>query len=115
MEFVALRKHASSTFSVIQSSRPHFFQLAEIAAPFSSRGIATTSSMGSALLGSPAVDSVIPPRIKFKRLDKTSRHIMQVFTFLSIVGKEVLSFHLPFCLLSIYYFLLLTDFRQGSC
>ncbi|KAL0534058.1 hypothetical protein IC582_028335 [Cucumis melo] len=78
MEFVALRKHASSTFSVIQSSRPHFFQLAEIAAPFSSRGIATTSSMGSALLGSPAVDSVIPPRIKFKRLDKTSRHIMQI-------------------------------------
>ncbi|XP_031743848.1 50S ribosomal protein L19-2, chloroplastic isoform X1 [Cucumis sativus] len=78
MEFVPLRKHASSTFSAFQSSRPHFFQLAETAAPFSSRGIATTSSMESALQGSPAVDSVIPPRIKFKRLDKTSRHIMQI-------------------------------------
>ena len=111
MEFVPLRKHASSTFSAFQSSRPHFFQLAETAAPFSSRGIATTSSMESALQGSPAVDSVIPPRIKFKRLDKTSRHIMQVFTFLSIVGKELISPHLPFCMLSIHCFLLLTDFR----
>ncbi|CAK9311996.1 unnamed protein product [Citrullus colocynthis] len=78
MEFVPLRKHVSSTCSAFQSSWPHIFQLAEIAAPFSSRGIATTSSMESALQGSPAVDSDITPRIKFKRLDKTSRHIMQI-------------------------------------
>ncbi|XP_008462642.1 50S ribosomal protein L19, chloroplastic-like isoform X3 [Cucumis melo] len=65
------------SFSWSGNQYPEAF-LAEIAAPFSSRGIATTSSMGSALLGSPAVDSVIPPRIKFKRLDKTSRHIMQI-------------------------------------
>lgn len=95
MEFVPSRKHVSSTCSAFQSSWPHIFQLAEIAAPFSSRGIATTSSMESSLQGSTAVDSDITPRIKFKRLDKTSRHIMQVFTFLSIVGK-VVSFHLPF-------------------
>lgn len=87
MEFVPSSKHVSSTCSAFQSPRPHLFQLAEIAAPFSSRGIATTSSMESAPQGSPAIDSDITPRIKFKRLDKTSKHIMQVFTFLSIFGK----------------------------
>ncbi|XP_011654048.1 50S ribosomal protein L19-1, chloroplastic isoform X4 [Cucumis sativus] len=65
------------SFSRSGNQYPEAF-LAETAAPFSSRGIATTSSMESALQGSPAVDSVIPPRIKFKRLDKTSRHIMQI-------------------------------------
>ncbi|XP_023522394.1 uncharacterized protein LOC111786317 isoform X2 [Cucurbita pepo subsp. pepo] len=79
MEFVPSRNHVASTCSAFQSLWQHSFQLAEIAAPFSSsRGIATTSSMESAPQGSPAVDSDITPRIKFKRLDKTSKHIMQI-------------------------------------
>ena len=112
MEFVPSRNHVASTCSAFQSLWQHSFQLAEIAAPFSSsRGIATTSSMESAPQGSPAVDSDITPRIKFKRLDKTSKHIMQVFAFLSTFGKEVISFYRPVCLISIYCFLFPTDFR----
>lgn len=88
MEFVPSSNHISSSCSAFQSLRPHSSQLAEIAAPFSRRGIATTSSTESAPQGSPAVDSDITPRIKFKRLDKTSKHIMQVFTFLSILENK---------------------------
>ncbi|XP_023542738.1 54S ribosomal protein subunit img1, mitochondrial-like isoform X1 [Cucurbita pepo subsp. pepo] len=78
MEFLPSGKRVSSTCPAFQSPRKHLFQLAEIAAPFSSRGIATTSSMESAPQGSSGIDTDITPRIKFKRLDKTSKHIMQI-------------------------------------
>ncbi|XP_022970338.1 uncharacterized protein LOC111469331 isoform X2 [Cucurbita maxima] len=77
MEFVPSGNHISSSCSAFQSLRPHSYQLAEIAAPFSSRGIAMTSSTESSPQGSPTVDSDIT-RIKFKWLDKTSKHIMQI-------------------------------------
>ncbi|XP_022137703.1 50S ribosomal protein L19, chloroplastic-like [Momordica charantia] len=77
VEFVSSRKHVSSTCSVFQRPRPLLFQLAEVAPPFSSRGIAT-SSVESVSQESPEITPDITPRIKFKRLDKTSKHIMQI-------------------------------------
>ncbi|KAG6583579.1 50S ribosomal protein L19, chloroplastic, partial [Cucurbita argyrosperma subsp. sororia] len=76
--YASLSGQSKSGSLSFQSLRPHSYQLAEIAAPFSRRGIATTSSTESAPQGSPAVDSDITPRIKFKRLDKTSKYIMQI-------------------------------------
>jgi len=42
---------------------------------FSSRCFSTT---GDSVQGFPESDCVVPQRIKFKRLDKTAKHIMQV-------------------------------------
>ncbi|AAC00584.1 Unknown protein [Arabidopsis thaliana] len=42
---------------------------------FSSRCFSTT---GDSVQGSPESDCVVPQRIKFKRLDKTAKHIMQI-------------------------------------
>ncbi|CAE6096856.1 unnamed protein product [Arabidopsis arenosa] len=42
---------------------------------YSSRCFSTT---GDSVQGSPETDCVVPQRIKFKRLDKTAKHIMQI-------------------------------------
>jgi len=43
---------------------------------YASRCFSTTGD--SSVQGSPESDCVVPQRIKFKRLDKTAKHIMQV-------------------------------------
>ncbi|KAJ6760796.1 hypothetical protein OIU79_025608 [Salix purpurea] len=44
--------------------------------PHSRKSLATLAENSSEALSAPTVD--VPPRIKFKRLDKTVRHIMQI-------------------------------------
>ncbi|XP_061337447.1 large ribosomal subunit protein bL19cy-like [Gastrolobium bilobum] len=66
--------------SVLGSSRLALFQqAASLVPPLHSRFMSTeTSSVGSSSEDSSAPEPDVPPRIKFKRLDKTARHIMQI-------------------------------------
>lgn len=65
--------------SVSCSSRPGLLHWAAVLPPFTSRCITTVgNNVESASRDSSASISDVTPRIKFKRLDKTSKHIMQI-------------------------------------
>ncbi|KAL2322804.1 hypothetical protein Fmac_027183 [Flemingia macrophylla] len=74
--------------SMLGSSGLDSFQKAAVLVPpFARRLMSTeTTSVGSSQDSSP-VEPEVPPRIKFKRLDKTARHIMQACD-VSILDKE---------------------------
>lgn len=65
--------------SVLGSSRLASFQQASAPVPpFFNRFMSTeTNPVGSSSQDSSTSEPDVPPRIKFKRLDKTARHIMQ--------------------------------------
>ncbi|RDX63243.1 50S ribosomal protein L19, chloroplastic, partial [Mucuna pruriens] len=67
--------------SVLGSSGLGLFQKAGgLVPPFASRFMSTeTTSVDSSSQDSSPVEPEVPPRIKFKRLDKTARHIMQAY------------------------------------
>ncbi|RVW53066.1 hypothetical protein CK203_072627 [Vitis vinifera] len=70
-----------------RSSRSGLFQWTAAMPTFPSRCITTTVNPSSASQDSSAAPvSDLAPRIKFKRLDKTSKHIMQACFILSTVG-----------------------------
>jgi large subunit ribosomal protein L19 len=61
-----------------RSSRPDLFQWAAVMPPFIHRSFSTAENLvESASQDSSACVSDVAPRIKFKRLDKTAKHIMQ--------------------------------------
>ncbi|KAK0587121.1 hypothetical protein LWI29_017731 [Acer saccharum] len=61
------------------SNKPGLFQSAIMKPHFCSRCITTVGNpVESASQDTPAAVSDVAPRIKFKRLDKTARHIMQI-------------------------------------
>lgn len=63
---------------LLRCHSPRLFRLASVLPPFSSRCISTVgSSVESASQDASAPMSGVAPRIKFKRPDKTGRHIMQ--------------------------------------
>lgn len=72
-----------------RGSRPALFQLTGAITTFPSRHMTTTVNSISASQDSTAPDSDLPPRIKFKRLDKTARHIMQACIILSNVRIKI--------------------------
>lgn len=62
-----------------RSSRPVLLHWAAVLPPFSSRCITTVeNTVESASQDSSASIPDVTPRIKFKRLDKTAKHIMQI-------------------------------------
>lgn len=69
----------SSVSTVFRCPQPRLFHCANVLPPFSCRSIATVGdSVESSLVDSSPSVSDVPTRIKFKRLDKTARHIMQI-------------------------------------
>jgi hypothetical protein len=72
-----------------RSSRPDLFQWAAVMPPFTRRCISTAENLvESASQDSSACVSDVAPRIKFKRLDKTAKHIMQA-CILTLVLLEI--------------------------
>lgn len=68
------------------SPRPGFAQLAAVSPPFPSRCITTGGNPGESAIHDPTMSaSEVAPRIKFKRLDKTAKHIMQACVYLLVV------------------------------
>ena len=65
--------------SVLRSSGMGLYQPAGgLVPPFASRFMSTeATSVDSSSQDSSMLEPEVPPRIKFKRLDKTARHIMQ--------------------------------------
>lgn len=65
--------------SVLRSSGLGLYQQAGgVVPPFASRFMSTeATSVDSSSQDSSMLEPEVPPRIKFKRLDKTARHIMQ--------------------------------------
>ncbi|KAB2633289.1 hypothetical protein D8674_029536 [Pyrus ussuriensis x Pyrus communis] len=62
-----------------KSARPGFCRCAAVLPPFPSRCITTGANpVQSATQDSGMYESDVAPRIKFKRLDKTAHHIMQI-------------------------------------
>ncbi|GAV65140.1 Ribosomal_L19 domain-containing protein [Cephalotus follicularis] len=75
-KFVSERESSIASNGNITASRPGFFQ---VVPPYSRRSITTVgNSVQSAAPDSTASVLDVPPRIKFKRLDKTARNIMQI-------------------------------------
>lgn len=69
----------SSASTLFRCLQPRVVHCAKLLPPFSCRSIATAGdSAESSLVDSPPSISNVAPRIKFKRLDKTARHIMQI-------------------------------------
>ncbi|KAF4356836.1 hypothetical protein F8388_019495 [Cannabis sativa] len=69
----------SSTPLAFRCPHPRLFQSAEVLPPFSARSFSTMgNSVDSSSVNLSASVSDVPPRIKFKRLDKTARNIMQI-------------------------------------
>ncbi|KAL3006116.1 hypothetical protein AAZX31_08G258700 [Glycine max] len=66
--------------SVLRSSGLGLYQQAGgVVPPFASRFMSTeATSVDSSSQDSSTLEPEVPPRIKFKRLDKTARHIMQI-------------------------------------
>ncbi|XP_062110585.1 large ribosomal subunit protein bL19c-like [Humulus lupulus] len=70
---------SSSVPLVFRCPQRRLFQSAEVLPPFSARSISTMgNSVDSPSVNLSASVSDVPPRIKFKRLDKTARNIMQI-------------------------------------
>ncbi|XP_060671424.1 large ribosomal subunit protein bL19c isoform X2 [Ziziphus jujuba] len=68
-----------SVSASLRNHLPQFVRCAPVLPPFPSRCITTVgNSVESASKDTSASISDVPPRIKFKRLDKTARHIMQI-------------------------------------
>ncbi|CAD5313621.1 unnamed protein product [Arabidopsis thaliana] len=66
----------AATYLISSSKNAGFSSLALVPKQnFSSRCFSTT---GDSVQGFPESDCVVPQRIKFKRLDKTAKHIMQI-------------------------------------
>ncbi|KAG5093974.1 hypothetical protein JHK84_049562 [Glycine max] len=67
--------------SVLRSSGMGLYQPAGgLVPPFASRFMSTeATSVDSSSQDSSMLEPEVPPRIKFKRLDKTARHIMQAY------------------------------------
>ncbi|KAH7544707.1 hypothetical protein FEM48_Zijuj01G0014800 [Ziziphus jujuba var. spinosa] len=79
-----------SVSASLRNHLPQFVRCAPVLPPFPSRCITTVgNSVESASKDTSASISDVPPRIKFKRLDKTARHIMQAsIHLLDILDKE---------------------------
>lgn len=73
----------SSNATLFKSPRPGLFRWAAGSPPFPSRCKTTVgNNVESATQDSTISESDVPPRIKFKRLDKTAKHIMQACIYL---------------------------------
>ncbi|KAE8076952.1 hypothetical protein FH972_015569 [Carpinus fangiana] len=72
-----------------RSSRPDLFQRAAVMPPFICRCFSTAENLvESASQDSSACVSDVAPHIKFKRLDKTAKHIMQACILILDIDKE---------------------------
>jgi large subunit ribosomal protein L19 len=70
-----------------RSSRPDLFQRAAVTPPFICRCFSMAENLvESASQDSSACVSDVAPRIKFKRLDKTAKHIMQACILILDIG-----------------------------
>lgn len=73
----------SSNAMLFKSPEPGLFRWAAGSPPFPSRCMTTVgNNVESATQDSTISESDEPPRIKFKRLDKTAKHIMQACIYL---------------------------------
>lgn len=76
---------SSSKSMLFKSPRPGLLPLETVSPPFPSRCITTgVNPVESATQDSTMSGSDVAPRIKFKRLDKTAKHIMQVCIYLLV-------------------------------
>lgn len=80
----------------IRTSGPGLFPPAMMEPHFTNRCISTSgSSVESASHPRPAASSDLAPRIKFKRLDKTARHIMQACRHLVLILLKINTNYAP--------------------
>lgn len=91
------------------NQRPSLLQMAAMMPHFPRRGIATEGHSVETPSPSSGLPVDPPARIKFKRLDKTAKHIMQVHICLLECGVETLEFSLGVIISC--YFLLYADYR----
>ncbi|XP_024173945.1 50S ribosomal protein L19, chloroplastic-like [Rosa chinensis] len=68
----------SSSALLIRSPQPGLLQWAAVSPPFPSRCITTVGNTVESATQDSTTELDAPPRIKFKRLDKTAKHIMQI-------------------------------------
>lgn len=89
----------SSASTLFRCLQPRVVHCAKLLPPFSCRSIATAGdSAESSLVDSPPSISNVAPRIKFKRLDKTARHIMQASIYSCYLWMRILFVFLVYLL-----------------
>lgn len=83
--------------SVLGSSRlASFHQASSLVPHFRSRFMSTETNSVDSSQDSSIPEPEVPPRIKFKRLDKTARHIMQACDCCVVLNKDIQFFFLSF-------------------
>ncbi|XP_004299148.1 PREDICTED: 50S ribosomal protein L19, chloroplastic-like [Fragaria vesca subsp. vesca] len=68
----------SSTAMLLKSPQPGLFQWTGISPPFPCRGMTTVGNTIESATQDLTTELDAPSRVKFKRLDKTAKHIMQI-------------------------------------